>query len=76
MRESGENPEHYPLLYAREAAVRNVSWSLGPEGPEKAERRPQGDKLPGSARVRRPMMIEAEERESADGEGMRGNSRP
>ena len=29
MRESGENPEQYPLPYVREAAVRGVSRSLG-----------------------------------------------
>ena len=39
MRESGENPEHSPLLYVLEAAVRDVSRSLGK--PEKAERQTQ-----------------------------------
>ena len=39
MRESGENPEHSPLLYVLEAVVRDVSRSLGK--PEKAERQTQ-----------------------------------
>ena len=39
MRKSGESPEHCPLLYVLEAAVRGVSRSLGK--PEKAGRQTQ-----------------------------------
>ena len=41
MRESGQSPEHNPLLYAQEPVVHGVSRSLGGNAPEKAEQEAQ-----------------------------------
>lgn len=55
MRESGGNPEQYPLPYAREAAARGVSRSLGETLRRRSGRRGTG--LSHTVRAGRPMAF-------------------
>ena len=55
MRESGGNPEQYPLPYVREAAARGVSRSLGETLRMRSGRR--GTDLSHTVQAGRPMVF-------------------